>query len=55
LYQTFFKTYTEKVWGIPCNKIQAEWAKQRIKGMSLKAAVISYCKQHDRSPIAIFS
>jgi protoporphyrinogen oxidase len=41
LYQTFFKTYTEKVWGIPCNKIQAEWAKQRIKGMSLKAAVIN--------------
>lgn len=41
LYLTFFKTYTEKVWGIPCNKIQAEWAKQRIKGMSLKAAVIN--------------
>lgn len=41
LYKTFFKTYTEKVWGIPCNKIQAEWAKQRIKGMSLKAAVIN--------------
>jgi protoporphyrinogen oxidase len=41
LYKTFFKTYTEKVWGIPCSKIQAEWAKQRIKGMSLKAAVIN--------------
>lgn len=41
LYKTFFKTYTEKVWGIPCNKIQAEWAKQRIKGMSLKAAIIN--------------
>jgi protoporphyrinogen oxidase len=41
LYQTFFKTYTEKVWGISCDKIQAEWAKQRIKGMSLKAAVIN--------------
>ena len=36
LYQTFFKTYTEKVWGIPCSEIQAEWAQQRIKGMSLK-------------------
>ncbi len=35
LYRTFFKTYTEKVWGIPCNKIQAEWARQRIKGLSL--------------------
>ncbi len=41
LYGTFFKTYTEKVWGIPCNKIQAEWAKQRIKGVSLRSAVIN--------------
>ncbi len=39
LYSTFFKTYTEKVWGISCDKIQAEWAAQRIKGLSLKAAV----------------
>ena len=35
LYHTFFKTYTEKVWGIPCSKISAEWAKQRIRGLSL--------------------
>lgn len=41
LYQTFFKTYTEKIWGIPCKEIQAEWAKQRIKGMSLKEASLS--------------
>ena len=41
LYQTFFKTYTEKVWGIPCSQIQAEWAKQRIRGISLKQAVIN--------------
>lgn len=33
LYETFFKTYTEKVWGIPCNQIGAEWARQRIKGL----------------------
>ncbi|HIK15143.1 MAG TPA: NAD(P)/FAD-dependent oxidoreductase [Leptolyngbyaceae cyanobacterium M33_DOE_097] len=39
LYRIFFKTYTEKVWGIPCNKIQADWAAQRIQGMSLKRAV----------------
>jgi protoporphyrinogen oxidase len=39
LYQTFFKTYTEKVWGIPCNTIQADWAAQRIKGLSLSVAV----------------
>lgn len=35
LYHTFFKTYTEKVWGIPCNEISADWAAQRIKGLSL--------------------
>ena len=33
LYEIFFKTYTEKVWGIPCNQITAEWAAQRIKGL----------------------
>lgn len=35
LYEIFFKTYTEKVWGIPCTEIKAEWAAQRIKGLSL--------------------
>jgi protoporphyrinogen oxidase len=39
LYQTFFKTYTEKVWGIPCNEITADWAAQRIKGLSLMTAI----------------
>lgn len=39
LYNTFFKTYTEKVWGIPCNEISADWAAQRIKGLSLIATV----------------
>ena len=41
LYQTFFKTYTEKVWGIPCTQIGADWAGQRIKGLSLSSAVIN--------------
>jgi protoporphyrinogen oxidase len=41
LYQTFFKTYTEKVWGIPCNQISADWASQRIKGLSLRTAIIN--------------
>lgn len=41
LYRIFFKTYTEKVWGIPCDQIRAEWAAQRIKGLSLWSAVIS--------------
>jgi protoporphyrinogen oxidase len=35
LYRTFFKTYTEKVWGIPCSEISADWAAQRIKGLSM--------------------
>jgi len=39
LYRTFFKTYTEKVWGIRCHEISAEWAAQRIKGLSLLSAV----------------
>ena len=48
LYRTFFKSYTEKVWGIPCDKIQAEWAAQRIKGLSLKKAVINaMCGSND--------
>jgi protoporphyrinogen oxidase len=35
LYDSFFKTYTEKVWGIPCHQIGADWAAQRIKGLDL--------------------
>ena len=36
LYQMFFKSYTEKVWGISCDEISADWAAQRIKGLSLR-------------------
>ena len=39
LYSIFFKTYTEKVWGIPADQIQADWAAQRIKNLSLSRAV----------------
>ena len=39
LYEIFFKTYTEKVWGIPCSEISADWATQRIKNLSLTEAV----------------
>ncbi len=39
LYRTFFKAYTEKVWGVPCTVIRAEWAAQRIKGLSLTRAL----------------
>ena len=41
LFQIFFKGYTEKVWGIPCSELKAEWAAQRIKDLSLKTAVLS--------------
>jgi len=39
LYYTFFKDYTEKVWGIPCSEINADWGAQRIKGLSVTKAV----------------
>ena len=39
LYRIFFKTYTEKVWGISCRDISADWAAQRIKGLSLASAI----------------
>ena len=41
LYRTFFKTYTEKVWGIPAHMIQADWAAQRIKNLSLGNAIMN--------------
>jgi protoporphyrinogen oxidase len=37
LFRTFFKTYTEKVWGMPCSEIDADWAAQRIRGLSIPA------------------
>jgi protoporphyrinogen oxidase len=40
LYRIFFKTYTEKVWGIPCAQLSAEWAAQRIQNLSLPRAVL---------------
>jgi protoporphyrinogen oxidase len=39
LFNIFFRTYTEKVWGIPCKEISADWAAQRIKGLSLSSAI----------------
>ncbi len=41
LYEIFFKHYTEKVWGMSCREISADWAAQRIKGLSLTSAVLS--------------
>ena len=45
LYLTFFKSYTEKVWGTPCDEISAEWGAQRIKGLSLTTAVKHFLKK----------
>jgi protoporphyrinogen oxidase len=41
LFETFFKAYTEKVWGIPCSELKAEWAAQRIKDLSLRTALLN--------------
>ena len=52
LYHTFFKDYTEKVWGVPCDKIRPEWGAQRIKGLSVTKAVFHALKslrKKDRS------
>ena len=49
LYQIFFKTYTEKVWGVPCTEIRAEWAAQRIQGLSLARALLTATSLQKRS------
>jgi len=45
LYLTFFKSYTEKVWGVPCNEISAAWGAQRIKGLSITKTLQHLLKQ----------
>ena len=45
LYLTFFKSYTEKVWGVPCDQISAAWGAQRIKGLSLTGVVLHFLKK----------
>jgi protoporphyrinogen oxidase len=54
LYRTFFKDYTEKVWGVPCNQISAEWGRQRIKGLSIAKSIKHFLRQafHKRADIA---
>lgn len=44
LYRTFFEAYTEKVWGVSCSQIRADWGAQRVKGLSLKRAVVHALK-----------
>ncbi len=45
LYRTFFKSYTEKVWGVECHQISAEWGAQRIKGLSLRGVLLHFLKK----------
>jgi protoporphyrinogen oxidase len=48
LFRIFFKTYTEKVWGMNCKEISADWAAQRIKGLSLWAAILGALRPKKR-------
>ncbi len=45
LYRTFFQSYTEKVWGVPCDRISAEWGAQRVKGLSVSATLMHMVKK----------
>lgn len=45
LYKTFFKDYTEKVWGIKCTEISSEWGAQRIKGLSIRKSIAHFLKK----------
>jgi len=52
LYRTFFRDYTEKVWGVPCQEISAEWGAQRIKGLSVLAA-LRHALKRSRAPAGV--
>ncbi|MCP1243099.1 FAD-dependent oxidoreductase [Acetobacter lambici] len=45
LYQQFFKDYTEKVWGVPCSSISADWGAQRVKSLSISSVLLHACKR----------
>lgn len=48
LYETFFKSYTEKVWGVSCKELSAEWGAQRVKGLSITRAILHAVKKTAR-------
>jgi protoporphyrinogen oxidase len=52
LFGIFFKTYTEKVWGMSCSEISADWAAQRIKGLSLSTAIMAALLPKKKKPTA---
>ncbi len=53
LYLTFFKDYTEKVWGVPCSKIRPDWGAQRIKGLSITKSITHAIKNSFRKDKSI--
>ena len=52
LYETFFKDYTEKVWGVPCDEIPASWGAQRIKGLSVIKLISNIFRKAQLGPLA---
>ncbi len=50
LYLMFYKSYSEKVWGVPCSEISAEWGAQRVKGLSLKSVAMHYLQERHPHP-----
>ncbi len=55
LFEIFFKTYTEKVWGIPCHQLSGDWAFQRIQGLSLPKTVLKALFPHKNGGIKTLS
>jgi protoporphyrinogen oxidase len=53
LYRTFFRDYTEKVWGVPCRQIKPEWGAQRIKGLSITQAVLHALRKPFQRPAGL--
>lgn len=53
LFEVFFKTYTEKVWGVPCSEISADWAAQRIRGLSLSTLLLSLFRRANHNGAVI--
>ncbi|MCU0473618.1 MAG: NAD(P)/FAD-dependent oxidoreductase [Bacteroidales bacterium] len=53
LYETFFRDYTEKVWGVPCSQIPSDWGKQRVKGLSVSRAIMHAMKALFRKETSI--
>jgi protoporphyrinogen oxidase len=53
LFRIFFKTYTEKVWGVSCSELRAEWAAQRIKDLSLRTAIVGMFRRPRRTIVTL--